>query len=266
ALGADYAGPNPGKALNLLHLFFGVGAIVSPLIVSFTQSIWQSWRPVFGIIGALPIIVNLILLTLPIKPLGNSATVQGASPYRSLFLWTMGLTAFVYVGIEVSSYGWLPSLWKSLFKTGIIPPILTSTIFWLALTLGRFFTGRIADRMGLSRFLASISVGVLIMTVIWWATVATSWSIGVVFILGLFLAGVYPTIMAVVAVRFPGRTGEISAFVSIFSSLGGALIPSGIGRIADLVDITELPLLIGGLALILIMGAFAAWRFNNREA
>ncbi|HEX2954444.1 MAG TPA: MFS transporter, partial [Bacillota bacterium] len=47
ALGADYAGPNPGKALNLLHLFFGVGAIVSPLIVSFTQSIWQSWRPVF---------------------------------------------------------------------------------------------------------------------------------------------------------------------------------------------------------------------------
>lgn len=265
ALSADYAGDNPGKALSLLHLFFGIGAILSPPIVAMVQKTSHSWRPIFGIIGLLPLMVNAMLFSIPIQRQAVVPHRTGPKPYQSCFLWAMGLTTFIYVGIEVSVYGWLPSLWKSLFRSPSIPPVYTATIFWLALTLGRVVTGRLADRFGLSRFLAYITMGASLMTVLWWITSRSPWTIGTVFATGLFLAGVYPTIMATAAMRFPNRTGEVSSFISVFSALGGSLIPTFTGQMADLLGLQRLPLVIVGLSLTLVLGSLLAWRLNQTK-
>lgn len=265
SLCADFVSDNHGKALNLLHLFFCFGAIAGPILVTIGLNFLHNWRIAFGFVGFFPLIVAGLLWPVQIRRTEAASKSIGSSPFRTTFLWAMGLTAFIYVGTEVSVYGWLPTLWKSLFKTSIIPASLTTTFFWVALMLGRMTAGRLSDRIGLSRYLTMIATGVLLTTLLWWGTISTIWCILVVFIIGLFLAGIFPTIMAVTTSHFPNRTGEISAFITTFAALGGFLIPSGIGPLADAYGLGNLPPLVGVLAFFLVLGTLYAWNAGRKQ-
>ena len=48
---------------------------------------------------------------------------------------------------------------------------------------------------------------------------------------------------------------EISAFISIFTSFGGSLVPTAIGSSIDFVGIAKIPVLICGLSILLFIFA-----------
>lgn len=261
ALCADSSEENKGSDMNFVHFFYGVGAIAAPLLAFASTEYLGSWRYCFGLALVAPVIVSIILLYNRIEDRKSiHAKIEqtensSINPYKSPFLWTAGLMIFFYVGVEVSTGGWISAYWSTMLPGSAIPASLTATVFWFCLTIGRLFSGRIADRIGLSAYLLAASLGTLLLSALWSVLPTGDWTLVIVGLLGLMCSGQFPTAMALATAHFPGRSGMTAAFITVFAGLSGFFIPSVIGRVADILSIEVLSFSM--LALSLLLVAFA---------
>ena len=251
ALMADNTESESGKAMNFLHFFYGIGAIAAPVIATLILSNGRSWRIALIAGAALP--VMYVIFFAPQKVRKAKSSVDNTDS-RVLFsngtLWLYGIAIMLYVGIETTTYGWIPSYWK---QTGaeFPPQSIIASVFWATLTAGRIICGLISDKTGLTRFIAGTSIITLVAGLVWmifpygWVTIIC------IFTIGFSLAGVYPTLMAITTQILSGGTGKIVAIMTVFGSLGGFFIPLAIGRIADLRGILILPAAVSVLAFLM---------------
>jgi fucose permease len=272
SLCADASEENKGSNMNFVHFFYGVGAIIAPLLAWVSTEYLGSWRYCFGLALMPPLIVGILLLRNRIEEHKAAYNVdmhspdKASSPIRSLFLWAAGITMFFYVGVEVSTGGWITVYWNTLVPDSAIPASITASVFWLCLTLGRLVSGKIADRIGLSNYLFAAGFATLLLTAFWSILPPGGWTLVIVALLGFVCSGQFPTAMAMATAHFPGRTGMVAAFISVSSGLSGFFIPSVIGRLADMFSIAALtPTLLVLSALLAVFtymlkrGSMQAW-------
>ena len=261
SLCADTNEINRGKAMNFLHFFFGIGAIASPVLVTICITALNRWRLSFGISAALPVIVAIILLPvgIPRQSGGKTENSGGKTPYRDGLLWMVGGSAFFYVGVETSIYGWCSVFWSDRYVNDVIPASILSTVFWLSLTIGRLICGKIADRVGFSKYIIGTSFLTMLSVLVWYLFPYRIVTMLVTLTSGLILAGIYPTMLASVNTCFPGDSGRVTAFITAFTSLGGFLVPMVIGRIADRFQIAVLPAVILSMSVLLVILTFVTW-------
>ena len=255
ALCSDSVDANKGTAMNFLHFFFGLGAILGPVLVTLCINLLKNWRLVYGISALFPILVSIMLWPLVINKTIAQDNIKHGMPYKNKFIWISGIFCFLYVGIEVSTSGWLPTYWQYISPHSLIPASLIATIFWSTLTVGRLFSGKLADKFGFTKFLIFASFGVIIVTISWAIIPFQIGTLFAILLLGGFLAGIFPTMMASVTSEYPNISGEITAFISIFASLGGFLVPSAIGGSIDFIGISKIPFIICGLAVLLFISS-----------
>jgi fucose permease len=261
ALCADSSEENKGSEMNFVHFFYGIGAIAAPLLAFASTEYFGSWRYCFFLAMLAPAIVAVLLIMNKIdSPMAlynaeKQEAVGADNPYKSPFLWTAGFLVFFYVGVEVSTGGWISVYWSTLLPGSSVPASLTSTIFWLCLTIGRLFMGRLADRIGLSIYVLAASLGTLALSALWSFLPAGGWTLGIIGLLGLMCSGQFPTAMVVATAHFPGRSGVTAAFLVVFAGLSGFFIPTVIGWLADSFSIGVLSYSI--MALSLLLAAFA---------
>lgn len=253
SLCADSSDSNKGGAMNYLHFFFGIGAIIGPLLATLCLKVFNSWQMVYGIVALFPVVVSLMLRNIKIV---NSSEQHEGKNYHILknnVMWLSGLFAFIYVGIEVSTYGWIPAFWSNIAPKSIIPSSLIAAVFWAALTFGRLITGMIVDKIGFSKYITIACLLTAILALIWVIVPREQGTFIAILFIGFFLAGLFPTLMISSTSYYKVFTGSVSAFISIFSSLGGSLIPSAVGKYADFAGITKLPLIILALSVLLLI-------------
>lgn len=264
ALQADHTGQDSGHSMNFLHFFYGVGAVVGPLIATVSLRAGQGWRPALVAAAAPPALVAALLLWQRVTS-GVRAPAESAGPvHLRPVLWAAGLVFAVYVGVEMSLGVWISTFWSRRTPgTGIPAPLLAS-IFWATLTFGRLVCGRIADRIGHQRFLILASAGALLTGAVWVLSASASVTLAATVLFGAFLAGIYPTAMALATDAFPGQSGRVVGFLSVFVALGGFLLPAGVGRLSDSRGIGVLPAVVVAFSAVLL-GAVLALRFPARE-
>ena len=259
ALRADSSHVNPGRAMNYLHFFFSAGVVLGPLLATISLNAIKSWR--FGFLGLaiLPLVTSIQFASL--QPYQSSiSTPKKDNPFRYLFLWFLGITVFMYVGIEAAIYNWLPVFWETTGKDSSFPSSLTTSIYGISVTIGRVLLGSLPDRLGFSRCLVLTALcSIIIMVGCCFLPGSTLPLVG---LLGLVISIVFPVIMAWGTSSFSGWVGQISSFFFIFSPLGGFLVPAYVGKVADSLGIEVLPFVI----LILVIGLFIfsllAWRLS----
>ncbi|MFN8456608.1 MAG: MFS transporter [Anaerolineae bacterium] len=136
-----------GPYMNGLHLFFGIGAIIAPLLIAQVIQWSGSINWAFWLLAVLPLPTALWLLRLP-SPKAQPTSVEGASGQtdRRLVALTI-LFFFLYVGVEVSFGGWVFTYAvKQNLATEAAAAYLTSA-FWGAFTLGRLVSIPISLRV-----------------------------------------------------------------------------------------------------------------------
>ncbi len=268
ALCADLSYSKKGKAMNYLHFFFGLGAIISPLLATFCINIIKNWRFAFGIITILPALVGILFLNQKlIHKVSSTKFIKEEIPFKNSFIWFAGISIFIYVGIEVSIYGWLPSFWAKLFPENFIPASLTAIVFWICLTFGRLLTGKFVDKIGFSKYLIITACLTFIMTFIWFVFPYKYITLVSISLIGFFLSGIFPTIIASTTSFFSKITGIITGFITVFASLGGLFIPISVGYFSDYKGIKILPFIILLMGILLASTIFITWKilikYNN---
>jgi len=225
------------SALNYLHVLFGVGALLGPLIVS---AAFASRVPYWWVFGGGALACAAIAFRLGVSPAVEVRTApapgNGFMPMLSRpLIWAISGVMFLYCGSELGIGAWL---FLYLRTAGALSPLLASSgvsLYWLGLVCGRAFGGRLGHRTALPQFtmLASVlSAAALVILIA--APAAGGLAASAVFLIGFGYGPVFPNMIAVGAARFPAEVGRMTSIVVADGSLGGIIAPWIMGHaIAD---------------------------------
>ena len=220
-----------GPYMNALHFFFGVGAVLAPMVVAGLVALsggitWAYWT-----LALLALPAALWLLPRPSPAAPATAENESAGGIKLALVALTALILFLYVGAELGFGGWVYTYALSLGLGTKTSAATLSSAYWGALTLGRLLGIPVAARVRPRWILAGSLLGGLLSVVLiglWPRSAVALWAgtLG----MGLFTGPVFATVM-VLAGRHMTLTGKITGWIFIGSSLGGMFLPWLIGQL-----------------------------------
>ena len=262
---------NSVSRVNLLNVFWGMGAFAGPLLVSGSNYLWQSGIPAFVFCASLIVLSGLILLLGFFKiKIGIQAQAKELSaPKRmhiSPFLWGLGGMVLIYVGAESAMGGWSTTYIQKTDRVTIELAALVTAGFWLAMTLGRLMGTILGSRVQAKKVLI-LCLGVELMGVILFVAGYGNalLSIAAIFVVGLGMGAFYPTTMAVATSTFAKTPGQAGTVIALMGSIGGVFIPWLQGVVMEKAGIRSGTFMVAALVLLMITGFLLTQRAKNSE-
>jgi fucose permease len=225
--------PRATTLLNRLHAFFGVGALIGPIMAARILLHWP-WTAIFVVLAAIcvPLLVGFALLhPAHERPDPGSAEdhahglLGGTVRQPAVILGSILLTT--YVGLEISIGTWAFSYLTTERGQGDLLAGNLVSGYWLGLTLGRFLITPIAARLGWDelRTMVACLAGVAGCALGVWAGPAPVAAASML-LAGFFLGPMCPTVMAAVPrLTEPRRVGTAIGVLNGVSVVGGAALP-----------------------------------------
>ncbi|MDN3310696.1 MFS transporter [Microbacterium oryzae] len=274
------------RHMNWLHSFWGLGASISPFIMSHALAAGQEWSSAYWTVGLIQIVLTLALLaTLPLwgrvhpvashrSPAERGAGAEDEPPERGgghvplrHALRIPGvlliLTAFfAYCALESTSI-----LWASTYLVadrGVAPATAAAfaSLYLLGITAGRFLAGLVADRIG-DRLLirggfAIVGVGAVMLAL---PAQTDAIALAGLVIAGLGSAPIYPAIIHSTPVNFGRRNSQAIIGIQMAAAYtGSTLAPPLFGAISTWTGMWILPLF---LLLLVALGLLLSERLNR---
>jgi len=255
--------PNNTALLNYLHAFYGVGALLGPLIASTILVLSWGWNTAFlaWTLLALPLLIGLFTLFRQ-RSFGAAHDEQTAKEESSLLIaikipvvWVATLFLLFYAGIEVSLGNWgYTFLLENRHESDVLAAWIVSG-YWLGLTLGRFVLNYIAERLrlGLSRLMYICIGGVVLGILLIWLIPGVVASAIAFFLIGTSLGPIYPSTVALLPQLVPSRMrSSAMGFLIGLSIIGVALFPWIAGTLAQYAGIWSLLPFTFGLTMVML--------------
>ncbi|RAH48690.1 MFS transporter [Aspergillus brunneoviolaceus CBS 621.78] len=263
------------QVLGCLHAAFGLGAVMTPLVLSSMLSQgglpWYYFYYVMIGCAAVELLTSVAAFwnMSAAAPTQFSADPSKAEPLikqsglretlsrnpSARVTWTCSAFLFLYVGIELGLAGWVVTFMSDAKHEAPFASGLTAAWFWLGLSLGRialgFVTPRLGERLAVILYiLCEIAIGFVIHfgPIVVVAAVATAMQ-------GFFLGPLFPAIVYATVRLLPEHMHVTAVGVATgFSSLGSSTFPFLVGVVAEAHGVTLLqPFVIVLSALILAL-------------
>jgi FHS family Na+ dependent glucose MFS transporter 1 len=135
--------------MNVLHLSFGVGAVLSPLLIDRVDVVAGDAAKAYWLFAALmvPVAIWMLLTTSPRQPLHRDSPQRGGVVRRhAVFLGIIGLFFFMHVGAQSSIGGWIFNFAEEQGQPETTARLLNS-VFWGGLVLGRLLAIPLSKRV-----------------------------------------------------------------------------------------------------------------------
>lgn len=232
AYAARWFGPS---RITMLHACYGVGAAISPLVVTATIASGAGWRPAYLAVAGVHVLVGVVFAVtshhwraVPEPPAGLSA---GRPTAR---VWTIDsvagmLAVVVQTGIEMTVALWAFTFLTQHVGVGTVVAGTLASGYWLLLVVGRIGFGQLAERIGAWRVL-SIATLLLVGAAVLVNIPGPAATLIAVVGFGLACAPVYPLLVLTTAERTsPEAADQVVGFQAGASSLGSAIIPGLVG-------------------------------------
>jgi FHS family L-fucose permease-like MFS transporter len=227
--------------LSFSQFVKAIGSMIAPWLATKIFAVYfNDWKILFLVFGIVSILTVIWLGSVKIEEhKQDNIKVTLGSTFRLLgngFILLMVLSIFLVVGIDVGFQSNSGQLLINHFGIDEKSAVLGRSVYFFGRMLGTFAGAILLARISSRKFfmwttvLGIISlIAVLIVpgqVVVW----------GLVFIVGLAVANIFPIVFSLTVERFPERSNEISGLM-IMAVSGGAIIPPVIGWISDLSNI-----------------------------
>ncbi len=273
AMVADANRDSRARALNVLHGVYGVGATISPLVFGLILEQGLPWRYAMAATGLIWLVysVGAFLLYRTVYPSPASAPAaaddeieaeseekktpqDGARPsflsstwdtlrdvlysnwvmLRNVGFLSLFLIAFIYNGVAFSLLGWVAIFMQESAGLSTFYSISMISVFYVALTAGRFLCAAYAERLGYAATLLILAVGlVLTYPLVVFSTTTAPLVIGI-FFTGLTLSGLFPTALAYGTRLYPQQSGAVTGLLNVAMIAGAMLPPVWTGLFSDI--------------------------------
>ena len=258
--------------MSWLHCMWGVGASISPYIMSFALVKLDNWNYGYMIVSIIQIILSVVIFaSIPLWKNGatNTANEEQSKSLSFKEIFSIKgaipcfLTFFAYCSLELTT-----SLWASSYlvqKWAFTPETAAgfASMFYIGITLGRLVNGFLAMKLGdhflIRMGLGIITAGIALLCVPFHSAFAL---IGFV-IIGLGCAPIYPCIIHMTPSVFGEDKSQAMIGVQMaFAYTGFLIMPSLFGVIADYISISLLPV----YQLVLLILMFLMHEFVVRKS
>jgi fucose permease len=220
-------------ALNLVNLFFGLGGLATPFVAA--NLFKRNWVRLCLTVALLSVAAFAVqaVAPMPTAPGASGFVLAKAAPaLASPLLFLLGLFLFLYVSCEVGVWNWLP---RHLIAQGISESRALNILslgFALGLLLGRLGASWVLLHVPAIEVTLAASVAMAITTFLMLRTSRASTAAVLVFLAGLSMAPVFPTVLAITGTAFPHLTGTAIGFVVTCGWVGLAVSSKIIGAVA----------------------------------
>jgi FHS family glucose/mannose:H+ symporter-like MFS transporter len=258
---------DPSAGSNLGNTFFGLGALLIPIITAylFQRGSFSRALSVVALICLVPVVVA-ISASFPVLEKSFSATVA-VGLLGNVVTWLSALTLFCYIGLEVSMAVWITT-YATEIGASEEKASQTLSLFFIAMMLGRLFFG-LQDRitgvdltpMGIyimsgAALLAALALTLMMNT----SQLSTGrWAVAMA---GFVFGPIFPTTVGVTFQHFDAsQWGTLFGIVFAVGLIGASTIPAWIGSMAkgksvkaglNILRITALILAVVAVALNLV--------------
>ena len=236
-----FEGKDPARASNFGNAFFGLGYILTPLLLVFMlKTLNFRYNSALIIISVLLLLFLLFTLTahFPKVSVGFKFSMAVKILFKPAVL-IAALALFCYISLEISMGTWIRKLMEELYagagnidattKTGV-----ALSLFGVAMMVGRFLTSAIKNLTAMGSKLIIMMAALSLISIIL-MIIAGSPALGIVAIVlaGLAFAPIFPTIVGVTFSKFdPSLYGSIFGIIFAFGLLGGTFVPKIIGDLS----------------------------------
>ena len=254
------------RHMSWLHCFWGIGASISPYIMTYCLAAQHGWRMGYRSVSIIQLILTVFLFaSLPLwrkmekkeaeedenngVPLGvlGALKVKGVPHVLMAFL--------AYCAVETTA-----GLWASSYLVefrGVDPETAAAfaSLFYIGITFGRFLNGFLADRFQ-DKTLIRMGLGILSSGIVlimipfpsdWFALIG-------LLIVGLGCAPIYPCIIHSTPAHFGRENSQAIVGIQMASAYtGSALMPPIFGLIGNYIHIGIYPFYLALFALLIIV-------------
>lgn len=227
ALVADISADGRAANLNLLGVFFGVGAMGVPFALGMLTGRYSQTALVAGV-GALVLIpvVSLAIARFPAPKQPQGFPIAAAGKLlRDPLLLLMGLMLFLESGIEISVGGWTSTFVSEVLAVPAREALVILSLYWMGMMLARLALGYILRRTSpfpvLYSCLAIALAGAFLLLTTHSVPIA---AVGV-FTLGVGFAAMFPTVLSFIGDRYAALSGTAFSVAIAMALCGGMLLP-----------------------------------------
>lgn len=227
ALVADISSEGKGANLNLLGVFFGIGAVGVPFVLA-TLGEDFAHSTLIAAAGALVLIPFLLIAVTefpaPKQPQGFPIAAAGKLT-RDPLLLMMGFMLFLESGMEIMVGGWTSTFVKEELAVPERRALVILSLYWLGMMLARLIIGTVLRGAHEVRtVLACIAIG-FTAAIVLLNTRNPAVAALCVFMLGVGFAPTFPVVLGFVGERYAALSGTAFSLAIAMALVGGMLLP-----------------------------------------
>jgi fucose permease len=270
-----FEGKDPARASNFGNGFFGLGYVLTPLLIVFiikTLKLGYSTALIIIAILSLVFLIFALSTTFPRASTGFKLSMAFKILLKPAVL-IAALALFCYISLEISMGTWIKPLMEELFggsaninasaNSGMV-----LSLFGVTMMAGRFLTASIKNLTSMGSKVI-IFTSVLSILAILLMIIAKGPALGIVAVLlaGLAFAPIFPTIVGVTFSKFDSSLyGTIFGIMFALGLLGGTFVPKFIGNLSVGSTVQESLLIVLIIAVILLFISFFIGRIGNPKS
>ena len=239
------------SVMNFLHCFYGVGAVISPWIMSLALKVAR-WNEGYRWTAYIQMGILLVcILSLPLWKKNESQTEEenrnGAGIKETLKVPGVILTLiafFAYCSGEATCFLWVPSYFAGT-KTGLSDETIASfgSLIFGGLMLGRLISGFISNKLG-DRLLIRLGIAVELIGILLVFLPVENYLVAAIgfVVIGTGMGPVYPAIQHMAPENFGKRHSAAVIGLQMASAyIGSTFMPMVFGNIQQAIGIGIMP-------------------------
>lgn len=263
AVVADISTTRKGADLSLLGVFFGIGALGMPLLLSILEKSF-SFETIVAATGVVALVAAILFAAIsfpPAKQSGGISVRQAGNLVKDATLLLIAFFLFFQSSFEGIVNNWTATYLIEHLSVSQSSALIGLSSYVAGMTIMRLLVGSVFSKVSEKNlFIVSFALILAALVIIKLSRTTVSASAGFA-VLGAGLAAGFPTMLGMVGNRYPQLSGTAFSFVLVIALLGNMLVNYSVGQVAQNYGIRHLTTFMFAELVMLI--CFALLIFRN---
>jgi len=257
AVVADISTTGKGANLSLLGVFFGIGALGMPLLLSILEKS-VDFEVIISATGFLALAAALIFFLVvfpPAKQSGGISMKMISGLVSDSVILLIAFFLFFQSAFEGLINNWTTTYLIDHLSVSQSSALIALSSYVAGMTVTRLLIGSVLRNVPEKTLLFSSFVVIFAALVLIWVSGSVTMAAAAFALLGTGLAAGFPTMLGIVGNRYPDISGTAFSFVMAVALIGNILVNYSMGLVTENFGITHLTTFtFAELALLVILG------------
>ena len=257
AVVADISTTGKGADLSLLGVFFGIGALGMPLLLSILEKS-VDFEVIISATGFLALAAALIFFLVvfpPAKQSGGISMKMISGLVSDSVILLIAFFLFFQSAFEGLINNWTTTYLIDHLSVSQSSALIALSSYVAGMTVTRLLIGSIFRNVPEKTLLFSSFLVIFAALVLIWVSGSVTMAAAAFALLGTGLAAGFPTMLGIVGNRYPDISGTAFSFVMAVALIGNILVNYSMGLVTENFGITHLTTFtFAELALLVILG------------